>query len=80
MADEISASDRALIDNHIKKHGVTKCQIGAMATVPEYVWQPRKGCGGWLRPTTPQNWKSDNGAAMKNRARAARLRRAEADQ
>ena len=77
MPDEITAAERELIDRHIERNGVTECRRGEMATVPEYYWQPRKGCGGQLRPKEKQDWMASNGTHMRNRARAARLRQAE---
>lgn len=77
--DRISAEERALIERHLDERGVTRCATGAMATIPDYVWRPsgKKGAGQLVRADGQTGWDQGHGAHLSNRARAARLRRAE---
>lgn len=78
---QITPHERALIDAYIAKHGVTVCPPGAMATAEEYVFK-YIGTNGQLRTKDGKNGsevlRNGNSAFFRNRARAARLRKAEA--
>lgn len=77
--DGISPEERALIERHLDEHGVTRCATGAMATIPQYVWRAstKQGAGQLVRADGKTGWDQGHGAHLTNRARAARLRRAE---
>ena len=36
--DTITAEEQAMIDAHIRKHGVTRCPYGERTTEPTYIW------------------------------------------
>lgn len=72
---QITPQERALIDAHIAKHGVTVCPTGAMATAQEYVTD---AYGALRNKNGSAVLREGNGAFFRNKARAARLRKAEA--
>lgn len=78
---QITPQERALIDAHIAKHGVTVCPPGKMATAEEYVFG-YVGTNGQLRPKDGRKsgdvFREGNKAYYRNKARAARPRKAEA--
>ncbi|WP_375553369.1 hypothetical protein [Roseovarius mucosus] len=80
---QITPEERALIEAHIARHGITVCPPGRMATAVEYEFR-YIGNNGDLRPKAGQKpgdaLRNGNGAFFRNRARAARLRKAEASQ
>lgn len=77
----ITPQERAMIDAHIAKRGVTVCPTGAMATATEYEFR-YIGTNGQLRDKNRADGRDalreGNGAFFRNKARAARLRKAEA--
>lgn len=83
MPSKLTDREKELVQRYLDTKGATKCPLGAMSTVTEYVWQENKGPGKNNKLVLVDNvsgkekYSSRTSMKMKNRHRGKRLRKAE---